>query len=85
MRFSDYPSGEEGLALMVLAHEDWNIYETRRELLATLGEEWAERGWKVYCLRLATAAWMPGDESGGGGRAGAWAQDKRVILIKWNA
>jgi hypothetical protein len=89
VRFLDHPTGQDALALMVLAHEDWNVYEARREMMATLGEQWAERQWKVYALRLASAAWLremtPEEEAARAGRKIETYPDKRECMVVFGA
>ena len=79
------PSGARAIAVFALAFDGFNDWQTRRQILRTLGERWALDGWQVLALRFAVSAWRrlftPEEARTRKGRLVETYDDKQEVML----
>lgn len=77
--------GTRKIAAMMLAIDGFNDWDTRMVVMRDIGRKWAEEGWQVLALRLATTAWgktlTPEEQAARGRRLIETYPDKREIML----
>lgn len=77
--------GERKVAVMLLAIDGFNDWDTRKQAMQAIGRQWAKALWYVLALRFATAAWgkmlTPAEQAARGTRLVETYPDRQEIFL----